>query len=56
MYTSGFGYRSFNGGGFHYGVDIAKSGTVPIVAAADGVVNRSDVSVVMEMYYDLSFY
>ena len=39
--TSGFGYRSFNGGGFHYGVDIAKSGSVPIVAAADGVVNRS---------------
>ena len=39
--TSGFGYRSFNGGGFHYGVDIAKSGSVPVVAAADGVVNRS---------------
>lgn len=39
--SSGFGYRSFNGGGFHYGVDIAKSGTVPVVAAADGVVIRS---------------
>ena len=39
--TSGFGYRSFNGGGFHYGVDIAKAGSVPVVAAADGVVNRS---------------
>ena len=39
--TSGFGYRSFNGGGFHYGVDIAKGGSVPIVAAADGVVIRS---------------
>jgi len=39
--TSGFGWRSFNGGGFHYGVDIAKGGTVPIVAAADGVVSRS---------------
>ena len=42
--SSGFGYRSFNGGGFHYGVDIAKAGTVPVVAAADGVVSRSDVS------------
>ncbi|KAA9018030.1 murein hydrolase activator EnvC family protein [Niallia endozanthoxylica] len=39
--TSGFGWRSFNGGGFHYGVDIAKGGSVPIVAAADGVVSRS---------------
>nr|WP_295971860.1 peptidoglycan DD-metalloendopeptidase family protein [uncultured Bacillus sp.] len=39
--SSGFGNRSFNGGGFHYGVDIAQSGTVPIVAAADGVVIRS---------------
>ncbi|WP_234978360.1 murein hydrolase activator EnvC family protein [Bacillus tuaregi] len=39
--TSGFGWRSFNGGGFHYGVDIAKAGSVPIVAAADGVVSRS---------------
>lgn len=36
--TSGFGGRS---GGSHYGVDIAKSGTVPVVAAADGVVIRS---------------
>ena len=42
--TSGFGYRSFNGGGFHYGVDIAKAGSVPVVAAADGVVNRSYLS------------
>ena len=42
--SSGFGYRSFNGGGFHYGVDIAKAGTVPVVAAADGVVSRSDFS------------
>lgn len=42
--TSGFGYRGFNGGGFHYGVDIAKSGTVPVVAAADGVVIRSYLS------------
>lgn len=36
--TSGFGGRS---GGNHYGVDIAKKGTVPIVSAADGVVIRS---------------
>lgn len=39
--TSGFGYRSFNGGGMHYGIDIAQGGTVPVVAAADGVVIRS---------------
>ncbi len=36
--TSGFGPR---GGDVHYGLDIAKGGTVPIVAAADGVVIRS---------------
>lgn len=36
--TSRFGGRS---GGTHYGVDIAKRGTVPVVAAADGVVIRS---------------
>jgi len=45
--SSGFGYRSFNGGSFHYGVDIAQGGTVPIVAAADGVVIRS--------YYSTSY-
>ncbi|MFB9759006.1 SH3 domain-containing protein [Ectobacillus funiculus] len=37
-YTSGFGKRS---GQMHYGLDIAASGTVPIAAAADGVVTRS---------------
>ncbi|WP_404356139.1 peptidoglycan DD-metalloendopeptidase family protein [Cytobacillus firmus] len=36
--SSGFGGRSL---GQHYGVDIAAGGTVPIVAAADGVVIRS---------------
>lgn len=36
--SSGFGSRSL---GNHYGVDIASSGTVPVVAAADGVVIRS---------------
>lgn len=42
--TSGFGYRTiFGNREFHYGVDIAKRGTVPVVAAADGVVLRSQV-------------
>lgn len=36
--SSDFGMRSL---GNHKGVDIAKSGTVPVVAAADGVVIRS---------------
>ncbi|MGD6842934.1 murein hydrolase activator EnvC family protein [Bacillus infantis] len=36
--TSGLGQRW---GSFHAGVDIAKSGTVPVVAAANGVVIRS---------------
>ncbi|WP_233713440.1 murein hydrolase activator EnvC family protein [Lederbergia citri] len=36
--SSGFGGRW---GAFHAGVDIAASGAVPIVAAADGVVSRS---------------
>jgi murein DD-endopeptidase MepM/ murein hydrolase activator NlpD len=36
--TSKFGKRW---GKFHYGVDIAAKGLVPIVAAADGVVTRS---------------
>ncbi|WP_244671258.1 peptidoglycan DD-metalloendopeptidase family protein (plasmid) [Cytobacillus firmus] len=41
--TSGFGNRS---GGTHYGVDIGGGGrpTVPVVAAADGVVSRSYLS------------
>ncbi|MEN0666895.1 M23 family metallopeptidase [Caldifermentibacillus hisashii] len=37
--TSGFGSRG--GGSFHYGIDIAKSGTVPIKASASGTVSRS---------------
>lgn len=36
--TSGFGNRS---GGFHYGIDIAKSGTVPVRAAYAGIVSEA---------------
>lgn len=39
--SSGFGGRW---GGNHYGIDIAKRGHVPIVAAASGVVTRSAYS------------
>lgn len=39
--TSGYGGRW---GAFHYGVDIAQGGTVPIVSAADGVVYVSHYS------------
>ncbi|MFK4997226.1 M23 family metallopeptidase [Bacillus sp. N9] len=39
-FSSGFGPRP-SLGGFHYGVDIAAGGTVPIVAAAAGVVSSS---------------
>ena len=38
--TSPFGYRNIGAGKeFHYGVDYAKTGIVPIVASADGTVN-----------------
>ena len=39
--TSGYGDRSFDN---HHGIDIAQKGTVPVVAAADGVVFRSYLS------------
>lgn len=38
--SSGFGYRSFDNE-MHPGIDIVKKGTVPIVAAANGVVIRA---------------
>ncbi|WP_056465625.1 peptidoglycan DD-metalloendopeptidase family protein [Bacillus sp. FJAT-25509] len=38
--SSGFGYRSFDHE-THYGVDIAKKGTTPIVSVANGVVIRA---------------
>ncbi|AHA10326.1 peptidase M23 [Bacillus toyonensis] len=43
-YTSGFEKR---GGQMHHGLDIAASGIVPVVAAAEGVVTRS--------YYSTSY-
>ncbi|PFZ66660.1 SH3 domain-containing protein [Bacillus wiedmannii] len=43
-YTSGFEKR---GGQMHHGLDIAASGTVPVVAAAEGVITRS--------YYSTSY-
>lgn len=42
--SSGFGNRSFDGGGFHDGIDIAGSGTIPVVSAGDGVVIRAYTS------------
>ncbi|MBM7690942.1 peptidoglycan hydrolase CwlO-like protein [Peribacillus deserti] len=41
MLTSPFGYRTNPSPGFHYGVDIAQGGSVPVVSAADGVVTRA---------------
>ncbi|WP_103570967.1 SH3 domain-containing protein [Bacillus thuringiensis] len=43
-YSSGFGKRD---GHMHYGLDIAASGNVPVVAAADGIATRS--------YYSASY-
>lgn len=42
--SSSFGWRSFNGGSFHNGVDIANSRGTPIIAAASGIITRSAYS------------
>lgn len=43
-FTSKYGWREFNGGGFHYGIDIANSKGTAIIAAASGYVTRSSYS------------
>ncbi|MFI3238497.1 MAG: M23 family metallopeptidase [Lachnospiraceae bacterium] len=40
-FSSGFGYRSFNGGGYHYGVDWAVPTGSSVLASCGGVVTRS---------------
>lgn len=42
--SEGYVSQNFNPSSDHFGIDIAKSGTVPIVASAAGVVTRSEYS------------
>lgn len=40
-YTSGFGWRSFRGGGYHYGIDWATPTGTTIYASSGGTVTRA---------------
>ena len=39
--TSGYGWRRYGGGSFHYGIDLAKNGGCWITAAGNGVVTQA---------------